>query len=103
MTTDLIFQLVAPAGYRSVDTFFFLGGILLTRGLLKTNFSIKKKPFSSDGKDVDLNVEKTNTSSYQTKETELYLGLRKQGVITTITTFIPRYFFYIFVRVARYG
>ena len=42
MSTDWIVQVVW-SGYRGVDTFFFISGMLVTRALLSRNFCIRNK------------------------------------------------------------
>ena len=40
-------QLIS-SGMRAVDTFFFLGGLLLTKSMLKKDFCIRKRQFKQE-------------------------------------------------------
>ena len=101
MTKDWFWQIV-PAGYRAVDTFFLLGGILLTRALLKTNFCIKEqRKMSSEEEKADPLEQEENNIRRQADEDRTWSQIRRQGSITTVTNFLSSYFFYIFTRVVR--
>jgi len=93
------FQIIS-SGVRSVDTFFFLGGILLTKGLLKTNFC------TTHSQEIDNEFEtsellKKSNETQASEEEKLREKLRKQGFLKTACIFFPRYASYIFHRVAR--
>jgi len=101
MTKDWFWQIV-PGGYRAVDTFFLLGGILLTRALLKTNFCVKEqRKLDSEKEKADPLEQEENSIRRQDDEDRIWSQIRRQGLFSTVTTFLSSYFFYIFTRVMR--
>jgi len=76
------------SGYRAVDTFFFLGGLLLTKSLLSHDFCIKKRQL-------------TDEKDFMSTERLLWEEIKKQGLITTITTFVKKYIMYVIIRIIR--
>ena len=113
------------SGYRAVDTFFFVGGLLLTKGMLKKDFCIRKRQLKQGNrntkmgdlskvaviKDTKEGVEDTGnkvleeldnfTSAPEEEHTILRKELRLQGFMTSVVTFLSRYAYYLFHRIVR--
>ena len=87
MTKNTGMQIVW-AGYRAVDTFFFIGGLLLSKALLSSDFCIKKRQL-------------TNEKDFMSQERLLWEEIKLQGLITTIVTFVKKYVMYVIVRIIR--
>jgi len=99
LTADWAMQIVF-SGIRAVDTFFFLGGVLLTRGLLRTSFCARKpvETRRDDGTSDELEeIEPVEVS----EERKLKGALQKQSVAETICIFLSRYAYFMFHRIVR--
>jgi len=103
MTTEWTFQIVT-SGYRAVDTFFFLGGILLTKSLLTTSFCSREQNRSTpirrtDAESVAVIGGEEDSQTYAEHSRIAQSRTSSYGV--SVSIFIAKYAYYIFHRVMR--
>ena len=124
MISGWAFQIVW-SGYKAVDTFFVIGGMLVTKSLLNANFCTENKssvvrpkenittenePANTSSVGIDNNAFEGSSSSNiaipvlfnPSPENVLLEKLRKQGFITTASRFITSYALYLLHRIVRY-
>ena len=94
------------SGFRAVDTFFLMGGILLAKGLLSMDFCVPKRKHKLDDdkeaeKNEDGDVERNEKHPFRSEERLIWDEAKEQGLVTIFFNFVSKYAFFIFTRVIR--
>jgi len=89
------------SGYRAVDTFFLMGGILLAKSLLNMDFCVKKVISRDITISRDEDFEKNEKEHFISEERLIWNEVKYQGLVKIFFNFLTKYAFFIFHRFVR--